>query len=529
MSLHRHQLNFAFLLLLSLSSVNVLSTQEGASYFFYQQPEYPRDCKEAGDQCSSDNFSGVYTIKPDGYPQPFEAYCNNDILSGGWTVIQRQLDGSVAFARNWEDYKNGFGFLSSEFWIGNDKLSYLTNQAMYELRIDMMMSNGSSFYVKYKSFRISDELSQYTLVNAGEFMGNLSCVVSTCPSDMNHGGCTCQRICNDPVGMTDCNNDCVESCLPDGCVVGNSLISNGDSYINDDCTQNCSCINNQISCDPSYQCSPDATCTVESGVRKCYCNEGFIGDGEVCVRISGSDFTDCYDAYQDGHRTDGIYTILPTGWPGLPFDVFCNMTEAGGGWTVFQRRIDGITDFYRGWEEYKNGFGIKDKDNDFWLGNEKLYYITNQKDYIVGIDIVVSSDVAYYGEYTSFRIGNESVKYQMSYGSWRSSDIDPLYYSNGAQFSTPDQDNDECTYHNCAEGHRGAWWYKPGSFGGCVECYYSSPFCYDFQTRSDCHNICSVSNFNGDYNGGNGENIYYAYYYYCNLKYVQMKIRPSST
>ena len=57
-----------------------------ASYFYYQKAEYGRDCKEVFDQCSASNSSGVYLIKPDGYPHPFEVYCNNSIDSGGWTV-----------------------------------------------------------------------------------------------------------------------------------------------------------------------------------------------------------------------------------------------------------------------------------------------------------------------------------------------------------------------------------------------------------------------------------------------------------
>lgn len=62
------------------------------AYFMYQSAKYPRDCHEAVTQCSSNNVkSGVFMIKPDQYPDPFEVYCENNKRSKGWMVSHEML------------------------------------------------------------------------------------------------------------------------------------------------------------------------------------------------------------------------------------------------------------------------------------------------------------------------------------------------------------------------------------------------------------------------------------------------------
>ncbi|XP_071835328.1 uncharacterized protein [Apostichopus japonicus] len=512
-----------------------------AHYFFYQRSEYPKDCRDVQSQCSTSKSSGVYIIKPDGFEEPFEVFCNNDVGGGGWTVIQRRDSGAVNFNRSWSQYQDGFGFLSTEFWLGNEKLSYLTNQADYELRVDIELSNGASFYTTYKGFRITDERGQYKVTHIEPLESNARPFPSICPTNMIYGTCTCQATCEDPNGQSGCYSDCLGSegctcpagfllqgsdCIRAsecGCFVAeaNLVIPDGETFVNDDCTQKCSCINNQLICE-DYRCSTNAVCDVRNEIRQCYCDEGYEGDGENCP--PSVSYRDCQDVYDADHRQDGVYTIMPTGWPGIPFDVHCKM-ENGGGWTVFQRRNDGSPSFDQNWAAYKNGFGDS---RNFWLGNEKLHYLTNQRNYKLRFDITTSSGLAKYAEYTEFQVESESSNYTINKLGIHSGNTGYyLSYNKGKQFSTHDRDNDACGNFNCAEKHKSGWWHS-NTWCSC----YSYSYCYYFQYSSSCKALCTPHNLNGVYNGGNGERIfsyyYYYYNYYCSPQFVEMKIRPSS-
>ncbi|XP_048742418.2 ryncolin-1-like [Ostrea edulis] len=86
---------------------------------------------------------------------------------GGWTVIQKRLDGSTDFYRTWQTYKNGFGDPKKNYWIGNDALHLLTKSGNNALRVDLQKFNGQKAYAKYSKFSVGDESSKYKLTVSG--------------------------------------------------------------------------------------------------------------------------------------------------------------------------------------------------------------------------------------------------------------------------------------------------------------------------------------------------------------------------
>lgn len=79
--------------------------------------------------------------------------CDAFAPGGGWTVIQRRVDGSVSFDRTWRDYKEGFGDLHSEFWLGNENIHELSSQGEYSLLIQLEDWSNKHKHALYQSFR----------------------------------------------------------------------------------------------------------------------------------------------------------------------------------------------------------------------------------------------------------------------------------------------------------------------------------------------------------------------------------------
>ncbi|CAL1588101.1 unnamed protein product [Knipowitschia caucasica] len=127
-----------------------------------------RDCQHV--LSSGEGISGIYLLRPQGTNTLFQAWCEQSHAQGGWTVIQRRQDGSVNFFRTWEQYKQGFGNLDGEYWLGLEHLYWLTKQGQYKLRLTLEDWQGRQVFAEYDSFHLEPETDWYRL-RLGHYQG----------------------------------------------------------------------------------------------------------------------------------------------------------------------------------------------------------------------------------------------------------------------------------------------------------------------------------------------------------------------
>ncbi|XP_022790926.1 fibrinogen alpha chain-like [Stylophora pistillata] len=100
----------------------------------------------------------------------------------------------------------------------------------------------------------------------------------------------------------------------------------------------------ESTCEESDPCKENERCVVDQKSNSHFCK---------CIKDCSKN---CHDYYQNGFLTDGVYWIYPD--EEETFQLVCDMKTEGGGWTTFQRRMDGSVDFYVDWESYKKALEI---------------------------------------------------------------------------------------------------------------------------------------------------------------------------
>ncbi|XP_072016507.1 uncharacterized protein [Amphiura filiformis] len=427
--------------------------------------------------------SGAYYIYPNAGSGKVRmlVWCDMKTDGGGWTVFQRREDGSVDFFLDWAQYKNGFGDVKGEHWLGNDQIYTLSNNVgkRYELRVDLDDGAGATAFSVYSSFSIDTEGHKYALTlgaydpdgnstggDALSRMGHGEKFSTKDADNDEHSGVHCAKehtggwwyhrcykanlngkyLGGDPGTKTNgvawrpwkgfYSLAKTEMKLRSGYWQDNSIVFEVDS--------------NQVAnkhalegVPVAFDCSvpgvtPSADITLDFGgeienspsVSRAFTADTTVtctgsnehGSASVSITVTIAEPYDCNDilnTYNDVRRPSGAYYIYPNAGSGkVRMLVWCDMETDGGGWTVFQRREDGSVDFYLDWAQYKKGFG--DVKGEHWLGNDNIYILSNNvgKRYELRVDLDDGAGATAFAVYSSFSIDTEEHKYALTLGAY---------------------------------------------------------------------------------------------------------------
>ncbi|XP_061578063.1 mucin-2-like [Cololabis saira] len=179
-----------------------------------------RDCSDH--LLRGETKSGVYLVTPDPRSRSFQVFCDMELQGGGWTLLQRRMDGSVSFNRTWAEYQSGFGRLhGGEFWLGNDRIHLLTRDRDMVLRVELEDFSGTAEHAQYQPFRVAGERLRYRLT-VGAYSGTAGDALRFSRSyDHNHRAFTTPDRDNDRYPSGNCGAYYSSGWWFDACMAAN--------------------------------------------------------------------------------------------------------------------------------------------------------------------------------------------------------------------------------------------------------------------------------------------------------------------
>ena len=92
----------------------------------------------------------------------------------GWIFIHQKLslNTNMMFYKSWHEYKEGFGTIDGNYWMGLELLYLITGSGNFMLRVEMTSSsNGNWYSAEYWDFYVDDESLQYR-IHFGSYSGD---------------------------------------------------------------------------------------------------------------------------------------------------------------------------------------------------------------------------------------------------------------------------------------------------------------------------------------------------------------------
>ncbi|KAK7092568.1 hypothetical protein V1264_008294 [Littorina saxatilis] len=273
-----------------------------------------------------------------------------------------------------------------------------------------------------------------------------------------------------PVSMeSDGKTKCSLTCAKDSqCVgflrdAGSGVCYLCSELVSDDCLNNTQDRGSLEAFEKQQKCSHNLSLTTSN---RCECDEGMRGDScQTRMR-------DCTDWNDQGFSTDGLYWIRPS-MEHAAFQIFCGMEFKR---SYFMIRNSSSFNFYRGWEEYVNGFGDIASRN-HWLGLTKMSLVTNSgaTDRCLAIEFILKDFSWYQSIYINTTITDASHNFTIHYSNNTYFNVnnylgDCLAAVKGQPFSTYDADHDGDVTTNCAARHQSGWWMGTATPGECALC-----------------------------------------------------------
>ncbi|XP_071950627.1 IgGFc-binding protein-like [Antedon mediterranea] len=238
-----------------------------------------------------------------------------------------------------------------------------------------------------------------------------------CPFDCDEGSsydrCVseCEPTCTEPDrNPLACDRPCTEGCkcnpgylLSDGicvsdvdcgCMYEGSYYTVGDMFVDSNCSQSCTCKRgNYVEC-TAMTCDPDSECGEYDGEFRCFCPDGFIGDGITCD-VDPCDQMPCLNNGRCNAVDAVSYTCTcVAGWTGNKCDTRTGYCYAHG--DPHYKSFDDVNFDFQGECQYVLAESCNDPDTEFTIvqQNEKRTENSNvavtKEIYIYANDVIVS-------------------------------------------------------------------------------------------------------------------------------------------